>query len=142
MNQSKIKAACRPIELPGLLVRIKAALIDTLVLMINMTATYLVFSVFHTIPDFSRIAAILFIFLVYEPLCVAFFGGTMGHLMMGIRVKSINDYSSNISVGNAIWRLITKATLGWISFVTVTNNEKKRALHDFSAGSIVLFHRH
>jgi uncharacterized RDD family membrane protein YckC len=43
-----------------------------------------------------RIAAFLFVFVFYDPIFTSLFGGTLGHIMFGIRVKGEDD-ESNIS---------------------------------------------
>lgn len=124
---------------PNLSIRVKAIIIDGILMIIFMViATYL-FSLFKNVPDFARIAVFVFIFLLYDPIFVSSFGCTIGHTFMGLKVKRENNQSKNILLPIAIIRFIIKSTLGWISLITVTTNEKRKAIHDMMTGSIVLF---
>lgn len=71
----------------GILERIKAITIDGIVMVIFIIiATYLL-SLFQEVPDSIRIIVFVFIFFIYDPLFTAFIGGTIGHYLVGIRVK-------------------------------------------------------
>jgi len=70
---------------------------------------------------------------------VTFFGGTVGHKIVGLKVKRESDSDKNLNVIAAILRVLMKALLGWISLLTVTSDDKKRAMHDSATGSIVLY---
>ncbi|HKJ42530.1 MAG TPA: RDD family protein [Sunxiuqinia sp.] len=124
---------------PPLPDRIKASIIDAIVLIsMIIGATYL-FEAIKTTPDVARAIAFLFIFLLYEPIFVSSFGGTIGHMLLGLRVKREKDQSKNVFFPLAIVRFIIKALLGWISLITVTSNSKRNALHDMAVKSIVIF---
>jgi uncharacterized RDD family membrane protein YckC len=60
---------------------------------------------------------------------------------MNLTVRKFDDQSSNISIGKAFLRFIIKILLGWISFITVTSNKNKRAIHDLVSGSIVIYRK-
>ncbi|MCB0456661.1 MAG: RDD family protein, partial [Flavobacteriaceae bacterium] len=66
------------------------------------------------------------------------YGGTIGHSYSGIGVRRDDDSDKNISLPSAIVRFIIKLLLGWISLLTVTGNEKRKAIHDFIVKSVVL----
>lgn len=70
---------------------------------------------------------------------MTFFGGTLGHKIVGLKVKRESNSDKNINIIAAIFRFLMKALLGWISLVTVTSDDKKRAMHDSATGSIVLY---
>jgi uncharacterized RDD family membrane protein YckC len=85
-----------------------------------------------------RVAVILFMFFVYEPLCTSLFC-TVGQKITGIRVRSHASFGDEkISLPKAYLRVISKVLLGFVSFFTIMFSKEKRALHDFIAGSIVL----
>ena len=77
-------------------------------------------------------------FLLYEPLFVSLFGASIGHMFLDLRVKKETDNSKNIYFHIAILRFIVKSVLGWVSFFTVNSDDKKRAIHDHLAKSVVL----
>lgn len=108
----------------NLLERVKALFIDSLVLVFSMVIFTQIFSAFENVPDFVRISAAVLIFVLYSPLCVSFWGGTLGHHLVGIRVKNEKDESENITLLMAVLRFAIKASLGWISLLTITGNKK------------------
>ena len=72
---------------PNVLDRVKAVVADSVIIILFMLiATYL-FSLFENVHENVRILAFVFIFLLYDPLFTSIFGGTIGHMMFGLRVK-------------------------------------------------------
>ena len=67
----------------GLPDRVKASIIDGLMLLVFMISFSYLFSLFENVPNSLRITAFLFVFVLYDPL----FGGTLGHLAHGLRVR-------------------------------------------------------
>ena len=124
---------------PSLIKRLKAAFIDVCFIILFMYGISDLFSTFETVPTPLRKAAFVFIFLLYDPLSIAFFGGTIGHWYMGLRVKRNKDESKNISLLMAIIRFFIKAAFGWFSFLTMSRSAKKQAIHDHIAQSVVVF---
>lgn len=124
---------------PGVFDRVKAIVTDGIILLIFMFVTSSVFSGFESVPDFARVFAFVFIFLLYDPLLTSFWGGTIGHRLIGIRVRKERDEQRNISFPLAVLRYIVKATLGWISLLTISGNKKGKAIHDYVAGSVVVY---
>ncbi|MDQ2180506.1 MULTISPECIES: RDD family protein [Marinifilum] len=124
---------------PGIPDRIKAVICDSIVIIIFMfTASYL-FAKFENVPDNARLIAFVFIFGLYDPIFTSLFGGTIGHFMLGIRVKKEKNKDKNILFPFALIRFIVKAILGWISLLTVAGNEKRKAIHDHLVGSVVIY---
>jgi uncharacterized RDD family membrane protein YckC len=121
-----------------LIKRVKAIIFDLLVLVgLGLLATSIL-ERFENSPDSARLIAFAFVFFLYDPLFTSFAGGTIGHLIMGLRVKREPDEEKNIIFPLAIVRFIIKAFLGWISLLTVSGNTKKKALHDMIVNSVVI----
>ena len=118
--------------------RVKAAVIDAIVIVAGMYAISEVLALFDQVPDSVRMIAAIFLFLLYDPLMTSQFGGTIGHTYSNITVKKERDTTQNISFFAALIRFVLKATLGWLSLLTVTANDKKMALHDLAIRSVVL----
>lgn len=118
--------------------RIKAAVIDGIVLIAAMYAVSEILALFDGVPNFVRIMVAIVLFVLYDPIFTSKYGGTIGHSYSKITVKSDSDSKANISFPIAVIRFVLKATLGWLSLITVTGNEKKKALHDLVANSVVL----
>ena len=118
--------------------RVKAAVMDSIVIIAAMYAITEIFTLFENIPDYARIIAAVFIFVLYEPIFVNRFGGTIGHSFNNISVKKDRNIDENISFPIALIRFLIKVLLGWISLLTITANKKGKAIHDFVANSVVI----
>jgi len=125
-------------DYPGVFIRVKAATIDSIVIILFMVVTTDIFSRFENVPDYARMIAFIFIFLLYEPLMVSFFGSTIGHRMSKIKVQR-DDNGKRINIAMAIFRFSIKALLGWISLFSVSMNNDRKAIHDIAAKSIVVY---
>lgn len=124
--------------LPGIFERVKALVLDSIVLILLMIFFTYAFSLV-TIPDWLRGVSFLFVFVFYDPLMTSFTGGTVGHKVVGIAVKRVNERTRNISLIRAVIRFVVKSSLGVISLFYVTSNDENQALHDLLAGSIVVY---
>ncbi len=123
---------------PYLIQRIKAYFIDWIILVSAVVLIALILDRFENPPDYLRVALLLGLFFFYEPLTTSFWSGTIGHHMIGIRVKQKGDESMRIPVFAAFIRFFVKLILGWLSFLTISGSEKKRAIHDMISGSVVI----
>ena len=124
---------------PGVFDRVKAMVTDSIVIIVFMFVASYAFSLFDNVPDYARLIVFVFIFLLYDPLFTSIFGGTIGHMMVGIRVKRESNEQKNILFHLAILRFIVKAFLSIISLFTVFGNEKRKAIHDYLVGSVVIY---
>lgn len=121
--------------------RIKAAFIDAVIIIVLMLLFTDIFSRFESVPDYYKIIAFVFVFLVYEPLMVSVFGYSVGHFLNDLRVKRHSNPSKNINILLALLRFVTKSLLGWISLLTISGNVERRAIHDMLADSVVIFYQ-
>lgn len=127
------------VHYPGVVERVKAAFVDFgVVLLVIMITTY-IFNMFEPVPVVAKKIALLVIFGLYEPLLVSFYGGTIGHFAMKLRVRNEQNENKNIFILLAFIRYAVKLSLGWISFLTVGGNKKKMAIHDLLVRSIVVY---
>ncbi|XOV94202.1 MAG: RDD family protein [Bacteroidota bacterium] len=126
---------------PGVLMRVKAVIADSVILLVLMIGVTFLFNRFDTVNDSFRIAAFLFIFVFYDPLFTSLFGGTIGHKMNGLCVKRGSDHQRNVMFPLTVVRFLAKAFLGWISLLTISGNEERKAIHDFLVGSVVLYEK-
>lgn len=118
--------------------RVKAVVIDSIVLIAAMYGISEVLSLFEEVSDTMRIVSFILIFSFYDPFFTSRFGGTIGHSYSKINVKRENNLSRNISFPVAVIRYLLKTFLGCVSLLTVTGNDKKKAIHDFVAKSVVV----
>lgn len=140
MSTPKDKAlvAVETQHFPTLVVRIKALFIDTLVLLMVITLATLI-DVAAEVATYLKGSIAIAVFVFYDPFFTCFTGGTIGHKFMRVRVKKANNTTLNISLINALLRFATKASLGWISLLTITSTPKKRAIHDIISGSVLVY---
>jgi uncharacterized RDD family membrane protein YckC len=117
--------------------RIQATFIDTLLIIVLMCVFTVILDKFDNVPDWVRMVMFVGIFFVYEPLCMTF-GCTLGNYLKKIRVRKKSDSTKRINIFQAIIRYPIKVSLGWISFLTISGNPKKRAIHDFASGSVMI----
>lgn len=122
---------------PVLTKRIQSVFIDTVFIVGLMFAFSAILSSFENVPDWLRMAAFILIWVVYEPLCISL-GGTLGNYLLGLRVRKHNNIDEHINILAALLRYIFKMALGWLSFVTIHSNSKRRAIHDLVAGSVMI----
>jgi len=123
----------------GVADRVKAAVTDGIVIFAFMLSITYAFAQFKHVHDNAKIIAFAFIFLLYDPIFTSVFGGTIGHMVLGIRIKREKNKMKNILFPLAIVRYILKALLGWISLLTVMGSEKRQAIHDAVVGSVAIY---
>lgn len=83
--------------------------------------------------------ALYVVILMYDPVMVAFTGGTIGHKVFDLKVKRISNEDKNVLFPLAVVRFVLKAFLGWISFLSIGASSRNLAIHDALSGSIVLY---
>lgn len=123
----------------GIFLRVKAAFIDVIFIMMLLYTTSFLFAQFEDINTKIKGLIFIIIFILYEPLFISVFGSSLGHMFCDLRVQKDNEQGENISFPNAIVRFLLKTTLGWVSLLTIGGDYKKRAIHDYAAKSVVVY---
>ena len=118
--------------------RIKAAVIDSILLIVMMYSITEILKFFNNVPSSLRMYLFILFFFLYEPLMVSILGFTAGHYYFDIKVKKENNHIKNIAFPLAVLRFILKFFLGWVSLLSVTGTVKKQAIHDKVVNSVVL----
>ncbi len=124
---------------PSLFLRIKAAFIDAVLIMMLLYTATIIFSKFETVNDIAKMIVFVFIFVLYEPLMVSFLGASLGHLFCDLKVEKDDNSSENLSLPTAMFRFVIKSGLGWLSLLSIASSSKKRAIHDVMSKSIVVY---
>ena len=75
--------------------------------------------------------------LLYEPICIAVAGGTIGHLSMNLRIVRADDLG-RVSFGRALLRTIIKAMFGIWVFLAIYFTRRSQGVHDLVAGTVVV----
>lgn len=121
---------------PFILERIQSILIDSVIIMACMILFSDILSNFKNVPNWVR--AFLFVSLfLYEPVMTTF-SGTIGNNIKGIRVRKNSDENTSITFFQAVIRYAFKLLLGWLSFISIFSNNKKRAIHDIVSGTVMI----
>ena len=63
----------------------------------------------------------------------------LGHSTVRIEVRKLEDENLKINFITAIVRFVIKSFLGWISLLTISGSDKRQAIHDKVAQSVVVF---
>lgn len=124
---------------PPIFLRVKAAVIDAVLIMMLMYTATVIFSRLEIINSIVKMVTFVFIFMLYEPLMVRFLGASLGHLFCDLKVGKDNENHTNLSLPVAIIRFLIKSTLGWLSLLSISGDSKKRAIHDILAKSVVIY---
>lgn len=125
--------------IPGVSDRVKAIMLDTFIMICLMFIFSKIFAYIDHVPDIVRICAFVFVFWLYDPLFISLFGGTIGHFLLGLKVRRKSDHSKKILFPLALIRYLIKGVLGIISLLTISGNKERLAIHDIFTGSIVLY---
>ncbi len=118
--------------------RVKAVVIDSVIIVVLMYCTSILLDNIDNVQRSIRMFLAVLYLILYEPILISIFGFTLGHYYSDIHVKKANNLESNLSFPLALLRFTFKFFLGWLSLVTVTSSEKKQAIHDAIANSVVL----
>ncbi|MEO7976211.1 RDD family protein [Flavobacterium sp.] len=121
---------------PFMLERIQSMLIDSVLIIAFMIIFSDILSNFKDVPNWLRAILLISLFL-YEPIATAA-GGTIGNNIKGIRVRKNEDEAQSINFFQAFIRYFFKLLFGWLSFITIFSNNKKRAIHDIFSGTVMI----
>lgn len=117
--------------------RVQSSFIDTILVIIMMFVFSSVLDRYEHVPDWVRILLFAGLFIIYEPLCIAL-GSTLGNYIKGIRVRRDDNTARRINIFQSLIRYPIKLSLGWLSFLTIHSNTKRRAIHDMVSGSVMI----
>ena len=121
----------------GIFLRVKALVIDNLILIALIYLSTDLLSIFKNNSTNIKIVLFLLIFVIYEPLCISFFGKTLGQYLNRIKVIQHNK-GGKLNLLQSIIRYLFKCLLGWLSLVTISFNKDQKAIHDILVNSVVV----
>ena len=124
-------------DYPSILKRYLSSFIDGLFVVGMFIGLSFLFSQDTQTDNTVRIAIFFIMLFCYEPICVSFFC-TLGQKITGIRVRRVGTFQK-IPLTFAFVRYFLKIFLGFISLFAIIFSEKRRAIHDFASGSIVIY---
>ena len=121
--------------------RLQAMLYDSACLMCIIAISVALVAFGEPFAWAGRVAAgaVLLSLLLYEPLMVSQFGGTLGHRRRNMRVV-VDATGANPGIVRALIRFVLKTLLGIVSFVAMAATTRYQALHDQATGTSVRIH--
>lgn len=122
---------------PRLLRRVRGFLIDGVLLIAVVYTWILCVPLLGDSSILVKMLALVLPVLMLEPVLVAFTGGTIGHHIMGLRIRRASS-DENIGILRATLRAVVRSLLGWFSFIFVLVTRKHQAVHDYFTGSVVI----
>jgi uncharacterized RDD family membrane protein YckC len=126
-----------PSRYPGILRRYPATLIDAIFILFLYIVLADMLQGDRELDLITRILIGCFLLFLYEPVLTSRLC-TIGQKIMGIRIRRA-DTGGRISVLKACIRIAVKLVLCAVSFFSIPVTRKGRGLHDFAAGSVVLY---
>jgi hypothetical protein len=136
-NDKEVTDYSKVYVLPSIKTRFFSMLIDIVVIFLISLAISSLFEKIGQVPNYVRVIVFVIVVILYEPILVSL-GSTVGQLVLNIRVRNFRNPDKRLVFHLAVLRLIVKALLGWLSFITVTFNINRRAIHDFAGHSIMI----
>ena len=127
-----------PVAYARFSVRVRALLLDAVVVTAGLLVVVALAELTRDVPGAGRVLVVAFLgaVLLYEPLMVSRFGGTVGHRVANLRV--VDDRSGgNPGLPRAAARFAIKGALGLLSFTTMALTRRHQAIHDQLTGSTV-----
>jgi uncharacterized RDD family membrane protein YckC len=121
---------------PTITRRYLSTLIDGILIFIVFILSCYLFSDDTDFMTTLRLGMILSMFFIYEPFCTSKLC-TLGQKLTRIRVRTVPNLE-RISLVQAYVRIVVKISLGFISFFSIIFSKRKRAIHDFASGTIVV----
>lgn len=118
--------------------RVKAAILDSILLILFMYAASEILVEFDNVPNYIRTTLFICILFLYEPILVSTWGKTLGHHKMDICVRKEADFNKKNRLPTALGRYAVKLFFGWLSLLSVTGNKKHQALPDRISGSMAI----
>ena len=125
--------------IPGVSDRVRAAVTDSVVMIVLSVIASQLLNTTSNEMVVLRGVLLVFIFVLYDPILTAIAGGTLGHRIMGLRVKRQSDETKNIPIHSAVIRYLIKVFLGMVSLLIVSKKSNRHAIHDKAVKSVVVY---
>ena len=126
-----------PTEYPRLLRRVRAGLIDSMVIAGLFYVWFFSLAILEDANPKITVAALGVLLLAAEPGLVARTGGTIGHHLMGLRIRDARA-DRRIGFFRATLRALLRIFLGWFSLVVVLATRQHQTVHDHASRSMVV----
>jgi uncharacterized RDD family membrane protein YckC len=125
---------------PRLVRRVRAYLIDQMVLLAVFAAWLFVLPWIEGFTPAQKILALIAPMWLAEPCLVSLTGATIGHRLMRLRICDAH-IDRNLGLVRATLRAVLRLLLGWLSVLFILVTRRRQALHDVLLGSVVVIAR-
>ncbi len=122
---------------PRLLRRLQAVFIDGFVIPLAALATLVALTYAGIQSTWIKVLVPLLVVFLLEPVAVSTTGGSVGHHLVGLRVRK-DSGDERINLLAALVRFVVKTLFGLPSFFVAFVTEKRQALHDLAARSLII----
>jgi uncharacterized RDD family membrane protein YckC len=122
---------------PRLLRRVRAALIDSVVFAAIIIAWIYSFGLLENAHAAIKVGLLAAACLIVEPGLVSLTGGTIGHHLMGLRVRDAG-VDERIGFLRATMRGLARSLLGLFSLLFMFVTRRHQAIHDYVSRSTVV----
>jgi uncharacterized RDD family membrane protein YckC len=122
---------------PRLLKRLQGVFIDGIIIPMAAIGTLVALTYAHVDSTWIKVLCPLIVVLLLEPVAVCSTGGSIGHHLVGLRVRKENA-DERISFFAAIVRVVVKTFFGLPAFFVAFISRKRQALHDIVAKSLIV----
>lgn len=123
---------------PRLVKRLQGVFIDGFVVPLCAMATLVALTYAGVESTWIKVLGPLLVVLVLEPVAVSATGGSIGHHIVGLRVRK-ERADERISLLAAIVRFVVKALFGLPAFFVAFVNRRRQGLHDLAARSLIIY---
>lgn len=122
---------------PRLLRRVRAVIIDEVILLGMLAAWWFGLGIDPGMHLAAKLGSLLLVFVVVDPVLVAFTGGTVGHHLMGMKVRELAR-DARAGLGMATVRAVFRYGLGWASLIFILVTRRHQAIHDYASRTLVV----
>lgn len=130
--------AMEPTGYPKTIRRVQSAMIDGIIIPVTAIAAMVLMGYAGLGDGHIKVAVACFIVLLLEPVAVSVTGGTIGHHLVGLRVRR-TESDKNLNLLLALIRFVVKTILGLLVFVAILLSRRRQGLHDMAARSVIVF---
>jgi uncharacterized RDD family membrane protein YckC len=122
---------------PRLLRRLQGVFIDGIIVPLAAMGTLLALTYAGVESTWVKVICPLAVIFALEPLAVSATGGTIGHHLIGLRVRKERS-DERIGIFAAVIRLVVKTLFGLPAFFVAFLTRRRQGLHDLVARSLVV----
>lgn len=123
---------------PRVIRRIQGGAIDGVVISVAAIGAIVLMTVLGIESGSAKAISALAVIFTLEPLAVSVTGGSIGHHVVGLRVRRVSS-DRRINILSAVIRFVVKTIAGLPSFLMLVTTQRRQALHDLLSGSVVVY---